>query len=204
MENLMKNLLSIATFVVLFATQAVAAPVNGKTAKKLLFSPKGSVFSVVSQNSMSKADLATLDVMAGMKEFKAILYYGAIAMAPKHGLAHKATIAAANHHSLAAAGAQALKECNALRSKGPDCIVVAYITPRKYVERPLTMSASATTAFRRTYRKGRGAKAMAISPATGEYAIAKGAGSAGIALEACAKAAGEKGASDCQIVIQDN
>lgn len=199
----MKKLLLLTAAVILLASQAIGAPLNGKTAKKMLFSPKGSEFRIVAQDTMGKTDLATLKALLGMKEIKAILYYGAIAMSPKQGLAHESTAASANHHSLAAASAQALKQCNILRGGGPKCVVVVNIIPKKYVERPLTLSVSATTAFRRTYLKGRGGKAMAISPATGEYAVAKGSGAAKIALKVCAKAARAKYANDCQIVIED-
>jgi len=201
----MRKLIAAAAIVALGVTQAMAgAPVSGKEAKRMLFSPKGGEFTVVPQGFMTDVDVATLNLMADMPEFKAVLYYGAVAASPKQGLAHKATVASANHHSIAAAEAQAVKECNALRGGGPKCVVVARVTPRKYAEQPLQLSASATTAFKRTYLKGRGAKAMAISPATGEYVTAKGDGSAEAAIAACNKAASEKGATDCIVVIQDN
>jgi len=152
---------------------------------------------------MTQVDVNTLELMADMPGFKAVLYYGAVAASPGQGLAHKATVAVANHHSIEAAKAAAIRECNALRGGGPKCLMVAYVAPRKYSEQPLQMSASATTAFRKTYLKGRGAKAMAISPASGNYGIAKGDGAADAALAACNKAASGKGVTDCRIVIQD-
>lgn len=202
----MVRLFIAATIIALGVTQAVAgeASFTGKEAKRMLFSPKRTEFTVVPQDFMTDTDVATLNLMADMTEFKAVLYYGAIAASPKQGLAHKATVASANHHSTAAAEAQAINECNAMRGGGPKCVVVARITPRKFTEQSLQLSASATTALKRTYLKGRGEKAMAISPATGEYAIAKGTGAAQSALAACNKAAGDKGTSDCYIAVQDN
>ncbi|WP_428539374.1 5-aminolevulic acid synthase [Profundibacter sp.] len=187
-------------------TQAMAgeAPFTGKEAKRMLFSPKKTEFVVVPQDFMTDVDVKTLELMADMPEFKAVLYYGAVAASPKQGLAHKSISAVANHHSIKAAEAAAIKECNALRGGGPKCLMVAYVVPRKFSEQPLQLSASATTAFRKTYLKGRGAKAMAISPTTGDYAIAKGDGAAEAAVAACNKAASEKGATDCRVVIQDN
>jgi len=148
---------------------------------------------------MSEVDVATLNFMANDEAFKAVLYYGAIAASPEHGLTYKATAASANHHTTEAAAAAALKECNGLRGGGPKCVVVAHITPKKYVERALQLSTSATVAFKKTYLRGGGSKALAISPSTGGYGVAKGDGAAVAALAACAN----DGAPDCRIVVQD-
>ncbi|WP_457645772.1 5-aminolevulic acid synthase [Profundibacter sp.] len=201
----MVRIITAAAIIAMGVTQALAgeAPFTGKEAKRMLFSPKKSEFVIVPQDFMSAVDVKTLELMADMPEFKAVLYYGAVAASPKQGLAHKATVATANHHSIKAAEAAAIKECNALRGGGPKCLMVAYVVPRKFSEQPLQLSASATTAFKRTYLKGSGAKAMAVSPATGDYAIAKGEGAAETALATCNKAVSEKGATDCRVVIQD-
>ncbi len=205
----MVRIITAAAMIAMGVTQALAgeAPFTGKEAKRMLFSPKRTEFVVVPQDFMTDVEFAILDSLWNdptlNMEIKAILYYGAIAASPKQGLAHKATVAVANHHSIKDAEAAAIKECNALRGDGPKCLMVAYVVPRKYSEQPLQLSASATTAFKRTYLKGRGPKAMAISPATGEYAIAKGEGAAEAALAACNKAVSEKGATDCKVVIQD-
>lgn len=197
----MGKIFTAAAIIALGVTGAIGgdAVLSGKQAKKMLFSPKGAEFIITPQDFMSKADIATLNLMAKMREFSAVLYYGAIAASPKHGLAHKATAATANHHTIKAAAAAAIKECNALRGGGPKCVVVAHITPKKYVERALGLSTSATVAFRKTYLRGGDAKAMAISPGTGGYAVAKGDDAVGAALAACNKG----GVSDCRIVIQD-
>ena len=197
----MKKLFIAAAMISISVTGAMAqgAVLDGKAAKKMIFSHRGTEFIVVPQGFMTETDVATLNLMAGMPEFKSVLYYGAIAAAPEHGLTHKATVASANHHTTEAAAAAALKECNGLRGGGPKCVVVAHITPKKYVARALQLSTSATVAFRKTYLRGGGAKALAISPSTGGYAVAKGDGAAGAALAACNK----DGAMDCLIVVQD-
>ncbi len=199
--SFMKKIFIAAAMIAITVTGAMAqdAVLDGKAAKKMMFSHRGTEFIVVPQDFMTETDVATLNLMAGMPEFKSVLYYGAIAAAPEHGLAHKATVASANHHTTEAAAAAAIKECNGVRSGGPKCVVVAHITPKKYVERALQLSTSATVAFKKTYLRGGGSKALAISPSTGGYAVAKGDGAAVAALAACTK----DGASDCRIVVQD-
>jgi len=172
---------------------------DGKSAKKMLFAYKGSEFVIVPQDFIGDADTAMLNTMAGMTEFKSVLYYGAIAASPNDGLAHKATVATSNHHTFDAAEQAALTECNGLRSGTAKCVVVAHITPKKYTAQIFQLSASATAAFKKTYLRGRGPKALAISPSLGSYAVSKGDGAADAAIAACAT----DGAKDCQVVVQD-
>ncbi len=197
----MKVVLQAAAVMAVSVTAALAAGdvLDGKSAKKMLFSHKGSEFVIQSQDFMTDADQTTLNAMAGMKEFKSVFYYGAIAAAPKHGLAHKATVATSNHHSIEAAEQAALAECNGLRGGGAKCLVVAQILPKKFSLQSFHLSASATAAFKKTYLRGKGPKALAISPRQGSFAVSKGDTAATTALEACAA----DGAKDCQIVIQD-
>lgn len=185
--------------IVASAVTAAEDVLAGKIAKKMLFSHKGSEFVIQPQDFMTDTDVSVLKLMADMREFKAVLYYGAIAASPKDGLTHKATVATSNHHSIAAAEAAATAECDELRSEGADCVVVANILPKKYTEQPFHLSASATTAFKKTYLRGGGAKALAISPNVGSYAISKGDAAAAAALSAC----GADGATDCVLVVQD-
>lgn len=176
-----------------------AVVLDGKTAKKMMFSHKGSEFVVLKQDFMSDADVKLLNLMSGMDQFKAVLYYGAIAASPSDGVTHKATVATSTHHSPAAAAVAAISECNALRSGGPDCVVVAQILPKKYTEQTFSLSASATAILKKTYLRGGGPKAMAISPTTGSYGVAKGDGAVDAALATCAA----ESAADCLIVVQD-
>lgn len=184
-------------------TEAEAVVLSGKLAKKMLFSHKGSEFVILKQDFMTDADVKLLNLMSGMDQFKAVLYYGAIAASPSDGVTHKATLAVSSHHTPAAAAAAAISECNALRSEGPDCVVVAQILPRKYSEQAFSLSASATVTLKKTYLRGRGPKAMAISPSAGSYGVAKGEAAVEAALEACAADPAAKSAADCLIVVQD-
>ena len=197
----MRIFLTTAAAIAVSVTAAFGAAgvLDGKSAKKMLFSHKGSEFVIIPQDFMSDTDVAMLNTMAGMREFNSVLYYGAIAASPKSGLAHKATVATSNHHSLEAAEQAALKECNELSGGAAKCIVVAHITPKKYAAQPFQLSASATAAFKKTYLRGKGPKVLAISPSQGSYAVSKGDGAAEAAIAACAA----DGAKDCQIVVQD-
>lgn len=197
----MKNPIAILAFTAFAASSvfAQAEVLDGKAAKKLLFSHKGSEFVIQPQDFMSDADMATLNTLAGMREFKSVLYYGAVAVSPKDGVVSKATVATGKYHSIEAANSAAIKECNGLRSGGAKCVVVAQILPKKYSVQPFSLSASATAAFKKTYLRGKGDKAMAISLKDGSYGVAIGDTAAASALTACAS----NGAKDCKVVVQD-
>ena len=198
----MRILMTAAAVVSICATSAFGGDgdiLGGKAAKKMLFSHKGSEFVIVPQAFMSDSDVAVLEAMSGLKEFKSVLYYGAIAASPKDGLIHKATVASPSHHTLEAADRAAIKICNGLRTGGPKCVVVAHIVPKKYAPQAFSLSANATVALKKTYLRGDGPKAMAISPSKGGYGIGKGEGAAKAALAVCAA----DGARDCRIVVQD-
>jgi|GEM_PF-575166 len=197
----MRLLLATAALIAMGTTSAFGAldALDGKSAKKMLFSHKGSEFVIIPQDFMRDADIATLDFMASSKEFKTVLYYAAIATSPDDGLVHKATVATSDHHTIEAAEWAALEECNRLRGGAVGCVVVAHILPRKYAAQPFQLSASATTAFKKSYLRGKGPKAMAVSPSQGSFAISKGDRAMDAALAACAT----DGAKDCQIVVQD-
>lgn len=197
----MKIFLTAATVLAMGVTAAFGAAdvLDGKSAKKMLFSHKGSEFVIIPQAFLTDKDMATLTNMAGMREFKSVLYYGAVAASPKDGVLSKATVATSKHHSPEAAELAAINECNGLRTGGSKCLVVAHILPKKYTAQPFQLSASATAAFKKTYLRGKGPKALAISPTLGSYAVSKGDGAADAAIAACAA----DGAKDCQVVVQD-
>lgn len=197
----MKKLITAATIFALSVASGFGegSVLSGKVAKKMLFSHKGSEFVVVQQDFMVEADVKILNLMAGMKEFKSVLYYGAVAASPKHGLTHKATAASSNHHTPEAAGRAAVNECNRLRNAGPKCVVVAQIVPKKFSQQQFQLSASATAAFKKTYMRGGGPKAFVISPSTGGYAMSKADSTGEAAMAAC----GNDGATDCVVVVQD-
>lgn len=203
--GIMKNIYCSLLILALSATQGWAETVvlDGKTAKKMLFSPKRTEFVVVEQKFMTEADISRLNLLSKLEQFRSVYYYGAIAVSPKHGLAHKATVATSDYHSPEAAGIAALKECNSLRGGGPKCVVVAQIVPKKYVKHALQLSATATAAFRKIYTRAKGPKTYAISPTSGHFSVAKGNGSDAVALANCNKAAAKKGREDCKIVVKD-
>lgn len=196
----MRLFLTTAAVILLGATAGFTADVlDGKAAKKMLFSPSGSEFVIQTQDFMVEADVAMLNAMSGMDAFKSVLYYGAVAVSPDDGIVHKATVATADYHSLGAAQNAAISECNGLREGAAVCVVAAHITPKKYAERNLQLSATATVAFKKTYLRGKGPKAFAISPSQGRFGISKTDDAAEAAIAICAT----DGAKDCLVVIQD-
>ncbi len=182
---------------------AQAEPVNGKTAKAMLFSPKAIDFRVVPQKFLSPADIAALRLipMIMKKQGLPLKYYGAIAVAPARGLSGKeTTLFAMGHHSVEAARKAALAGCNAKRKGGKPCAIVAEVRPKGWEKRPLQLSRDATAGFRK-YRRAGKPKAFAISPSSGEWAFARGADAARKAISQCNAAT--RGRNDCDVVIQD-
>jgi hypothetical protein len=188
----------------MLAGPATAEPVDGKAAGKMLFSSKGFEILVRNDSGLSEIDLKTVAVLVTMDSFTAsAAYYGAIAYAPGDGLASEATIMSSKLHTPEAAGAAALKACNAKKKSAADCQIIADVLPAKWSRQPLMLNVDATEGLK-TYRKGRGPKAMAISPATGVWSIAKGPGADRAALNDCLAKAQPLGATDCAVVIADN
>lgn len=188
----------------MLAGPAVAEPVDGKAAAKMLFSPKGFEIVVRKDSGLSEADLKTVAVLVTMDAFTATAaYYGAIAFAPGDGLASEATIMSSKLHTPEAAAAAALKACNAKKKSAAGCAIIADVLPKKWSPQPLMLNSDATEGLK-TYRKGRGPKAMAISPATGVWSIAKGPGADRAALNDCLAKVQPTGATDCTVVIADN
>ena len=178
------------TLILLSATTALAEPLTGKAAKKLLFPVKGASVDMRPDSGLSEQDQTVLGTVAAQQP-----YYGAIAISPGEGLMSEATVAAANYHDTAAAEAAALADCNGKKKAKAPCVIAALIRPDGYEARPLQLSLDATTAFRKDY-DGMGS-ALAISAATGGWGIAQGAEAA---VAACAAKAGAK---DCTVVVAD-
>jgi len=178
---------------------ATAEPVDGASARRALFSPRGAEVEVLDRGFLSTQDKAILNEV-GVQ----LLYYGAVAVSPDEGILANATIAAADHHSTEAAEIAALAACNAARNGATACEIVALIRPRGWSEGAvLQLGQSATQDFRSNYRRGRGPKALAISPATGQWAIVKGDAAETDALRECNLRAAEKGATDCNVAVRD-
>ncbi len=199
-----KILAGLSVAVILGAGAVAAEPIDTKTAKKLLFKPSKAEIEILPQSFLSDGERAALRVKLLDQNFQ---YYGAFAVSPAKGAVSlgdiKGAMGAINHHSLDAARAAALAGCNAERNGGGKCVIVGLVRPAGWSETGFQLSSDATLAFRKKYRGGGGPKAFAISPKTGEYAFAKGDDANKTALVNCNAAAKPKGASDCEIVIQN-
>ncbi len=185
----------LAMLLALAAPAAQAAPVDGKAAKKMLFGD-GSAVELGQADFIDPAMAEALKQAAG-----SIPYYGAIAVSPGEPTSSNLMATMANYHSPQAAQKAALANCNARRTTGRDCVVIATIVPKRFSPQPLTLSVEATKAFGKEYRKLDAPKALAISPSTGTFGIDRGDGSR--AISKCAAAGQGKGAGDCMIVISD-
>jgi len=123
-------------------------------------------------------------------------YYGAFVLSPGDPPANQSGLGAANYHSPEAAVRAALADCNERRTTGAPCVVVAQTYPRGFAPAGLTLSSDAADALNGEFRRMDSPKALAISPATGRFAIARGDGAR--AQSACNAAAGTQ---DCRIVV---
>lgn len=193
---------------------AMAQPVDGKTARKMLFSPRGADLILLEDSGLDPAQAAVLQaILDGLKGSDFENYYGAVAVSPTFfsqlstqgeaavlsGLFQLATA----FHTPQAAATAAMVACEAARGEADaQCVVAAGIAPRKWSQQPVSLSVLATESFK-SYRKGSGPKAVAVSAGTTAYAIAKGDGAATQALARCNAEAAKTGSPDCEIVIAD-
>ncbi len=179
-------------------------PPDGRAAQRMLFSASDSEVQIVENTGLSAADQKIVQTLFGIEQFKAlnVSYYAAMAVSPGDGLQSAASNLAQNLHSPAAADAQALAACNKARKARTPCIVVARVLPKGWKPEPLSLNRDATQGIR-DYRKGRGAKAMAISASTPVWAVAKGVGPGVAAMNECRRQAAKLGADDCAVVIRD-
>lgn len=171
---------------------AGAETLTGAAAAKLLFPATGVAVDLTGAGGLADKDAQMLAMVAGGQP-----YYGAIAISPDEGLMVVATVAAVNHHSTEAAEAAALKGCEAQRKGKADCAVVALIRPEGFEPRALTLSSDASKAVAEHYKEP---GALAISPETGLFALAAGAGAGDAAVAACNEKAG---AGDCVVAFAD-
>ena len=192
-RTLVLSLLSL-----MMAIPASAQVVDTATARQMLYPTRGHTIQTAKELSPVNRRIVTGIVPLMAKEMRQpVRYYTAIAWSPKDGMVHESLQAAMNHHSIEAAGAAAVAACNARKSRGaPSCVVAARVVPKNWQPRPLMLSIDATAAFDKKYRRMRGSKAFAVSPATGAFGY--GASDAA-ALSAC----GSTGARDCGVVIRN-
>ncbi len=181
----------------LVAGSAMAEPVDGKTARKMLFPVNGSTIEVSEDLSAEDADLIA-------KVAKDQLYYGAIAYSPDQGILSDPLTGAFSFHDVAAAEVAALAECDRKRAEETTpCVIAATIRPRRWEARDVQLSQQATKGFRSEYRLAKPPKAMAISPATGEWSIRTGEAAKEAAIAACLDLTNGRGVEDCLIVVSD-
>ncbi|TCP42406.1 5-aminolevulic acid synthase [Rhodovulum marinum] len=169
--------------------------VDGRTAQRLVFDPAEVAITLVRHDFLSAKDLKALELVARQQK-----YYGAIAVAPSEGLLSEATVAAANYHDVDAAGVAALAACDSARKGGVACVIVAEIRPTGWEPRQIALSADATEALGKTYRRAKAPKALAVSPATGIWAVADGVAAESDAVADCAR---QSGSGDCRVVVAD-
>ncbi|MGQ0567616.1 MAG: DUF4189 domain-containing protein [Gemmobacter sp.] len=186
--------LALAATGAMAAAGAVAEPVASAEARKAVWPAKTPLAIVMRPHPNLPPDQANL--LSGVASGQP--YYGAIAFSPDEGIMVEATVAAVNHHSVEAAEAAALRDCNAKRTGEAVCAVVVVLRPDGWEARPLQLSQAATEALRKEYGRS-GPRAMAVSPSTGTYGIGAGDGAGAAAIAACAKA----GAEDCTVVVAD-
>lgn len=179
---------------------AGADPVSGASAQRQLFSAKGALVKVFNLPMLSEQDKMVIGELGKQQK-----YYGAIAISPDEGLMSEPTLAAANYHSIPPAETAARAACDKRRKRGTArCVIAAHILPPGY-DRPraLQLSADATAGLARSYGKGSGPKALAISPLTGQWAMARGQGAGAAAVAECNRTATQNGARDCAVAVAD-
>jgi len=144
---------------------------------------------------LSEAEVETLMTVARSQRFHAAMAY-----APAAGVIAEPTVIAANYHSPEAARAAALAQCDARRQGGARCVLAIEVRPAGWQAPALSLSADASAAYERDYRRARGPRAMAISEGTGNWGIGRGEAAEVEALAACAAGTG---VGDCRIVLRD-
>jgi hypothetical protein len=194
------------------ALAAQAEPVDEDTARKALFGIRGYTLEFIDTSGLTEADNAWIDALTEQLRKGnqvELSYYGAVAVSPslfEVGALQRPPLIVQGlmqftNGANTPGGAQRVARdlCNAARQSGnAPCVVAALVLPRRFGEQPVYLSARATEAFR-DYRRLDAPKAFAASPTSASYGMASGSSAVSQALAIC----GEKGAGDCEIVVQD-
>lgn len=187
------------------AASVSAQAIDGATAQKQVFAPRGIQLAV--SRSLSEQDRAVLNAMVkeADRTGQTFHFYGSIAYSPSEGLTAESLQGAFNFHSTAAADRASVAACEQVRKSGSaPCQPAAHVLPRGYEPGRVQLSYDATNAFRSTYRRVRGEKAMAVSEQTGAWQMTEGSDAAATAVELCNElATGMSGAGDCAAIIVD-
>lgn len=182
------------------AAAPATAQVSGSEAEARLPDPGRIAVQGVALPELTDTDRELLIAAAKTQAF-----WGAVAMSPSEGLLAEATVAAGNFHSEEAARDAAISTCDSRRPKEADpCVLAAIIRPKGSADGDLmALSSDATKAVTGDYAEREAPKAMAISPSGGEWSVATGSDAEAKAVGACNDKAGERGRSDCEVVIRD-
>lgn len=189
----------------LAAAPAAAQTISGDAARGQLFPTRGMQLAVSRALSEQERAIMSEMVKEADRTGQSFRYYGSIAYSPSEGLTAESLRGAFNFHSTEAADRAAVSACNAVRGSGSSgCQVAAQILPRGYEPGRVQLSYDATNAFRSTYRRVRGEKAMAVSERTGAWQMAEGSDAAATAVQLCNDAARDMGGpADCTAVVAD-
>lgn len=183
--------LTLALCLAALAVPASAETLTGAQAKKALF-PAGKAEVVLLPEANLPANVATALQQVGAAQ----PYYGAFAISPDEGALSEATSLAVNFHSVQAAGAFAVADCNKKKTGKTDCIVAAVIQPKGWKDKGFQLSSQATEGFKDSFPRKDGA--FAISPSTGGWGVGAGADAA---LADCSTR--NPNVTDCTVVIQN-
>ncbi len=182
------------TLALLLPATALADPIDGRTARDLLYRDVATEVVAVDVSGLSAQEVTVLTTVVQTQK-----YYAAVAFAPDAGIMAEPTVLAANHHAVEFARTAALDGCNARRSGGRACVIALELRPTGWEERALSLSADATAAFDSDYR-GMGRRAFAVSLASGQWGIGRGRDAAEEALNTCRA---DSDVSDCAVIIAD-
>lgn len=178
------------------AGPGLSGPVDRATATAQMFSPRGSSVEITPFDWLDRDTARALEAQA-----RSFDWYAAFAVSPGDPAANLSAMAAANFHTPEAAVAAALAGCEARRTTGAPCVVVARVLPRRHTPRALSLSRAATEALRGPYADLPLPRGLAISPATGAFGQASPPEAA---LARCAaEAARRGGGDDCVLVVRD-
>ncbi|MFN3938756.1 MAG: 5-aminolevulic acid synthase [Gemmobacter sp.] len=175
-----------------------AAALDAAGAEALLYPPDRVEVELIPRSFMSDDDRRLLGQALGAQK-----YYAAIAVPPHEGLLSPAGAVAANYHDAASAEKAALAECNAKRSGGQACVVVARVRPQGWTRRDFQLSAAATEAFAKDFVRADRPRAFAVSASSGLWGIGTGNDAAGAAVADCRARAAGAPPGDCRVVLSE-
>lgn len=184
----------------LIALPAAADPLDTREARRQLYRADRAEVVQLDLPGLDAQQIQTLSNLAQTQR-----YFAALAFAPAAGILAEPTVLASNYHSIEAARAAALGQCDQRRAgQGAACVLGLEVRPAGFEDRTLTLSAEATEAFERRFRHTERPRAFAISPVSGAWGYSENATSpADAATQAVNRCAASKGDADCIVVVAD-